>query len=73
LKVCLPRKRRRESDKSGFSGFRDHDEMFSSKPPSDVCSRTRLSFKRGDAVGDALIINFRNLGGIGDRCRPHPQ
>ena len=66
-------KRRRESDKSGFSGFRDHGKMFSSKPLSDVSRRTRLGFERGNAVGDALVINFRNRGGIGDLCRPRFQ
>ena len=66
-------KRRRESDSARFTGFGGHHEMLSSEPPGDVSSRTRLGFERGNAVGDALVINFRNRGGIGDLCRPRFQ
>ena len=45
-----------------------HIRFPSSPDPAPV-----LSFKRGDAVGDAMIINYRIRGSISDLCRPCSQ
>src|SRR5690242_9209049 len=59
-----------KSDWAGFPGFGDDYDTLSSKPHSDVCSRARLRLERGDAVGDALIVDFGDRGRIGDCRRP---
>jgi hypothetical protein len=66
-------KRSRKGNRTHRPGFDDHDQVPAAEPRRNLCGRPRLGLEGGDAIGDALIINFRERAGITHHCRSRAQ